>query len=216
MAESVTLTIDNGPVPEVTAAVLDTLRDHAVPAIFFVVGQRLASPQAADLLVRMTAEGHRVGNHSMTHNDDRPLGVLSAAEIVDEVDQLDRILGRALDEDRLLRPWGTRGEIDRRVLGRTAMDHFDHSKHTLALWNVVPRDWENPDDWPDICLDQLRTVRHGVVVIHDLPTGAMRKLPEFIAKAQASGATFTTELPDDCVPVRRGQLQPEFAALASP
>ncbi|MBQ8526727.1 MAG: polysaccharide deacetylase [Clostridia bacterium] len=62
------LTFDDGPNPEVTASILDTLKQYNVPATFFVVGKNaVAYP---DLIKRMDAEGHSIGNHSYSHNYD--------------------------------------------------------------------------------------------------------------------------------------------------
>jgi len=63
----IALTIDDGPDPETTPAILDVLRDNSASATFFVVGERIAGNEA--LLRRMVREGHELGNH-MLH--DRP------------------------------------------------------------------------------------------------------------------------------------------------
>lgn len=62
------LTFDDGPNPDVTASILDTLKQYGVPATFFVVGKNaVAYP---DLIKRMDAEGHAIGNHSYSHDYD--------------------------------------------------------------------------------------------------------------------------------------------------
>src|SRR5262245_44213991 len=61
----VALTFDDGPDPVWTPRVLDILKQAAVPASFFVIGQNgQANP---DLVKRIVAEGHEIGNHSFTH-----------------------------------------------------------------------------------------------------------------------------------------------------
>jgi hypothetical protein len=50
------------------------------------------------------------------------------------------------------------------------------------------------------CLDQPRPV----LVLHDLPGGAMRHLDRFLGYLADSGATFRQDFPDACVPMRRG------------
>lgn len=62
------LTFDDGPNPDVTTSILDTLKEYNVPATFFVVGKNaVAYP---DLIRRMDAEGHSIGNHSYSHDYD--------------------------------------------------------------------------------------------------------------------------------------------------
>ena len=61
------LTFDAGFENGLTAGILDTLKKHQVPAAFFLVGNYIE--KNADLVRRMAAEGHTVGNHTMHHYD---------------------------------------------------------------------------------------------------------------------------------------------------
>src|SRR5574344_907666 len=62
---SVYLTFDDGPIPESTPFILDTLREHGVKATFFMVGDNVHKyPQ---LFQQIVAEGHQVGNHTYNH-----------------------------------------------------------------------------------------------------------------------------------------------------
>ena len=64
----VALTIDDGPEPLVTPAVLDLLDAHGAKASFFCIGERVARhPALAREIVR---RGHRVENHSARHRHD--------------------------------------------------------------------------------------------------------------------------------------------------
>src|SRR5438046_2488027 len=60
----VALTFDDGPAPW-TELILDTLRDAGVRATFFVIGDAIPGLEAT--LARTVAEGHEVGNHTLTH-----------------------------------------------------------------------------------------------------------------------------------------------------
>ncbi|OCB56882.1 hypothetical protein A5677_17545 [Mycobacterium malmoense] len=205
MRPKITLTFDNGPTPGVTDRVLDTLARRGVAAIFFVVGENVSSVAGRRLLERTVREGHRIGNHSFSHG--RPLGELSAAETVREISSTQEILDEFGDPDRYFRPWGTEGALDRRCLNRAAIDHLLARKHTCVLWNSVPRDWADPHGWVDRALADTRDRRHTVVVLHDLPTGAMEQLPLFLDALDDAGLEVTTDLPDDCVPIFRGAIR---------
>lgn len=61
------LTFDCGYENGNTASILDTLKKHQVPATFFVVGNYLNT--SPELVKRMVAEGHTVGNHTYHHPD---------------------------------------------------------------------------------------------------------------------------------------------------
>ncbi len=55
------LTIDDAPDSVLTPLILDVLAEHQVPATFFVLGQNITGNE--DLIARMKAEGHELGNH---------------------------------------------------------------------------------------------------------------------------------------------------------
>lgn len=64
-SDSVALTIDDGPDPEVTPAVLDLLTRHGVRATFFCIGERVA--RHPEIARRIAREGHEIGNHTERH-----------------------------------------------------------------------------------------------------------------------------------------------------
>lgn len=59
------LTFDDGPTPAVADRLLRILQRHRVPAAFFVVGTSVK--KHPDVVRRMLAEGHEVGNHTQHH-----------------------------------------------------------------------------------------------------------------------------------------------------
>lgn len=62
---TVVFTFDDGPSRTYTPQILDILRDHGVPAVFFVVGNRVQS--APDIVRRIVDEGHELGVHTYSH-----------------------------------------------------------------------------------------------------------------------------------------------------
>ena len=63
---TVCLTFDDGPDETYTPRVLDILREYQAPATFFCIGEKAESQR--QLLKRMRAEGHLIGNHTFTHS----------------------------------------------------------------------------------------------------------------------------------------------------
>jgi peptidoglycan/xylan/chitin deacetylase (PgdA/CDA1 family) len=59
------LTIDDGPHPEHTPAILDILDRHGLKAIFFLIGDRAA--QYPHLVHEILCRGHEIANHTQTH-----------------------------------------------------------------------------------------------------------------------------------------------------
>ena len=56
------LTVDDGPDPTTTPALLEVLRRHGARATFFLIGERAAAHP--ELVARTAAEGHELGNHT--------------------------------------------------------------------------------------------------------------------------------------------------------
>jgi len=209
-----TLTFDNGPAPGTTERVLDELGARGIQACFFVVGAQLARRGAPALVERAVAEGHRLGNHTMTHTV--PLGERhDVGHARDEIEACQTLLGPLVDAERLFRPFGRGGAIGPHLLSPEALAHLRDGGYTLVLWNSLPRDWERPADWVEAALADVRRHDWTVVVLHDLPTGAMRALPRFLDAVAAEGIAVTAEVPDVCAPLRRGVVVGEIAGLVS-
>ncbi len=64
--KQIAITFDDGPLREFTPAVLDILKSENVPAAFFLIGKNISGNE--DLVTRMLAEGHLIGNHSFYHD----------------------------------------------------------------------------------------------------------------------------------------------------
>ncbi|WP_420566124.1 polysaccharide deacetylase family protein [Thalassobaculum sp.] len=200
-----TLTFDNGPDPEVTPRVLNILRARGLKATFFVVGSKLEHPDGPALVRAALADGHRIGNHTYTHSI--PLGENPAPDLVEaEISRTDRVLREAGAKTRLFRPFGGGGNLDGRLLRRAVVDHLTGEGYSCVLWNAIPRDWADPEGWVETALAQCKAQPWTLIVLHDLPTGAMDRLEEFLDKATALGARFRQDFPDACVPIRDGRI----------
>lgn len=211
----VCLTFDNGPEPEVTPGVLAVLARRRIRATFFLVGQKLRDPAARACAERAQAEGHAIGNHTLTHGE--PLGRRGAEDAVTEIAATDALLGALHGPDRLFRPNGGGGALGPHLLNRAAADHLVAHRHTMLLWNAVPGDFRDPEGWVATAHDMLAAARGTVVlVLHDLPNGAMGHLDRFLGAAEQAGARFGVAPPDDCVPLRRGVPGADFARYVTP
>jgi peptidoglycan/xylan/chitin deacetylase (PgdA/CDA1 family) len=210
----VTLTFDNGPWPGVTETVLDDLAEASVHATFFVVGEQLARPGARDLGARAVAEGHWIGNHTLTHSV--PFGTSDDPALPErEIETTQARIGELAHDDRLFRPFGRGGILDTQLLSRGAVDHLCAGGYTCVLWSSVPRDWEDVDGWVDRCLADVASSEWSVVVVHDVPTGAMVHLPRLIDELRHRDVEIVQEFPDSCVPIRRGEVLGDLSPIVA-
>ncbi|NRP75886.1 Peptidoglycan-N-acetylmuramic acid deacetylase PdaA [Ensifer psoraleae] len=154
---SVYLTFDDGPNPLFTPEILDVLAEQRVLATFFVIGAyALEHP---DLIRRMVAEGHEVGNHTMTHPDMSKCGF---AKVEREVFETNEAIMTACPQAsvRYIRaPYGAWSEEVFTASHRAGL--------AAVHWSVDPRDWSRPG--VDAIVDSvLASVRPGaIVLLHD-------------------------------------------------
>lgn len=160
----VALTFDDGPDPQRTPAVLDLLARQGVRATFFVVGARAeAHPE---LVRRMVAEGHVVGNHSYTHSWRFPLRSLGRTmeELRRTGEVLHRITGR---QPRLFRPpFGVTNPTIARAVRRLGLDPVGWSIRSLDTMGQSPE---------RVAARILRRLHPGaVILLHDRCAGSER------------------------------------------
>lgn len=209
------LTFDNGPEPDVTPLVLDILARRGIVTTFFTISEKLRDPARRDLAARARAEGHQVGNHTLTHGV--PLGRRGSAEAVQEIARCDGLLGALREPEKLFRPNGGGGRLGPHLLNASAAQYLQDGGHTVVLWDAVPRDYEDPDGWPDRAIEMHATATAPVtMVLHDLPNGAMRHLDRVLGIWQDQGVTFLPTAPDACVPMRAGRAGAGFGDYVSP
>ncbi|MEU7971249.1 polysaccharide deacetylase family protein [Micromonospora sp. NPDC049089] len=181
----VALTFDDGPAPQWTPMVLDTLAQHRVPATFFMVGAQVR--RHADV-VRDRLAGHEVGNHSWEHRD---LAELDAAEAYDDLRRShDAIADLTGVPPALLRP--PYGHLGGAVLHAAA-----RLDYRLVLWSLQMVERQFPDDPAGHAQRIVAEVRPGTIVLgHDVGAHrrlvALRGLTDMINGLRSRGYTFVT------------------------
>jgi hypothetical protein len=114
---------------------------------------------------------------------------------------------------RFFRPYGQGGNLDKRLLSRAIVDHIARARATIVLWSVLPRDWEDAEGWVERALSQVAAQPWSLMVLHDLPTGAMRHLDRFLALVEDRGGRIRQDFPPDCLPMVDGQMKFEIDEL---
>src|SRR4051812_12128214 len=146
-AKKVWLTLDDGPHPRNTQAILEILDRHDIKATFFVVGRNVAAH--GSLVQRAFQMGHRIGNHSYTHPK---LTEMSESQVESELERTDRLIAEYTGDEKVFRPpYGLHNAMVDRVAARLG--------YRVVLWNVDTQDWNRryqPDRWVQHGLDQIR------------------------------------------------------------
>ncbi len=160
----------------------------------------------------MRAQGHRIGNHGCFHGT--PLGEQpDGSAAVSEIAEAEALIGGLASAPRLFRAFG--GHLDDRLFNAAAFRHLAGHGYAVALWTSVPRDWEDPDGWVERAVRGCRAAAWSVVVLHDLPTGAMRHLDGFLGRLRDGGAAFSQEFPHAAPPMVAGRAAPALGLLTA-
>jgi peptidoglycan-N-acetylglucosamine deacetylase len=203
MKRRLTLTFDNGPEPQVTPAVLDCLARHNAKATFFVMGRKAITPEGSALVHRASAAGHWIGNHTFSHS--APLGRLDSAAALADFERAEQVLAWLQQPRKLFRPPGS-GVLGKHLLLPAVVEKLKAGGYTCVLWNSVPGDWRDPEGWLEPAVSDCQSRDWTLLVLHDLPTGAMAHLDEFFARLQHLGVELTQEFPPECVPIVDGNV----------
>jgi peptidoglycan/xylan/chitin deacetylase (PgdA/CDA1 family) len=181
--------------------------------VFFMVGTQAATPSGRDIARRVIEEGHRIGNHTMTHGV--PLGRRPDADAVAEIRLADEVLAEFADEVPLFRPNGD-GDLGPHVFSPAAVDYLLAHKHTVVTWNSVPRDWEDPaGSWVPRALEAVENQQDTMLVLHDVVPTTVERLGSFLDTLRDRGVEFTDEFPAGCVVISGGRRLPALDGLVS-
>jgi hypothetical protein len=108
---------------------------------------------------------------------------------------------------RLFRPYMGGGELCPRTFSPEAVTHLCDGGYTVVLQNCVPRDWEQPDAWPELALEQMASQDETLLTVHDVARyGGMAQLERFLDAVARQGVEIVQEFPDACVPILEGRI----------
>ena len=206
----IALTFDDGPSRQYTPPILDILKEKGAKGSFFVLGS--AAALEPDILKRVYAEGHDIGNHTFTHPD---LSEIPSAQLDLELNATQRVL-----ESKL----GIRTVLFRPPFVKDIEPQTQQQAHTLqasaALGYITIGQRIDPLDWGRPGVDEIvrRTVSYAtrqggnVVLLHDGGgdrTQTIAALPRIIDDLRAQGFRFVTL--HELLGLQRNDLMPTIA-----
>ena len=149
--KAIYLTFDDGPIPEATPFILDTLERFGAKATFFMVGDN--AQKYPHLLAEVKARGHRIGNHTYNHIGGlRWWSWLYLANVVRA--------NKILKTDLFRPPHGWMKIMQYRVLR--------HCGFRVVMWDVVTRDYSRRLTADDVLHNVKRYTRPGsIITFHD-------------------------------------------------
>ena len=177
-AKKVALTFDDGPHPEHTLNILNTLDQYDAKATFFMQGKRVEYYMNA--AKEVAERGHEIGNHSMNHPD---FTTLSFEQIDFEVSRTNQLIMQAT---------GLKPTVFRPPYGSTNEEINNFINMEPVLWTIDTEDWKNKD--PDIIEERIRVNMHddAIILMHDIHGTTAQALPDILGYLSSEGYEFVT------------------------
>ncbi len=177
-AKTIYLTFDDGPTPEITQWILDTLEAYEAKATFFCVGANAESYPR--LLNQMVEAGHRLGNHTYHHLD---AWRVTPSHYVNNVQEAHPFIQSAL-----FRP--PYGKITPSLARKLKQKGFK-----VVMWDILTYDFDNKLNTDKALRKILQKTRSGsIVVFHDhlkaLPQ-LKEMLPAYLNQMRENGYQFS-------------------------
>ena len=177
------LTFDAGYENGCTAQILDVLRKHDAPAVFFLVGNYIE--KNPDLVKRMVDEGHTVGNHTLTHPD---MSALSGEAFAAELEGLEQLYAQRVGGEpaKLYRP-------PQGVYSQENLEQAQAMGYRTVFWSLAYADWDNknqPD--PAAAVEKLTGRLHpgAVVLLHSTSHTNAAILDALLTRWEGMGYRF--------------------------
>lgn len=170
------LTFDDGPIPEVTPWVLDTLDKYGVKATFFMVGDNVA--RHPELYEEVKRRGHSVGNHTMHHLQGMKVTSYRYMHDITEANDL-------IDSPLFRPPHG----LLRWKQARAIKDRYN-----IVMYDLVTRDYSKKLTPEKVLGNVRRFARNGsIIVFHDslkAEKNMKAVLPQAIEWLRSRGYSF--------------------------
>ena len=174
--KAVYLTFDDGPIPEATPFILETLAEHGIKATFFMVGDNVR--KHPELYEKVVAAGHRIGNHTFNHIGGIRHSIHTYSANASKADEL-------LHTDLFRPPHGWMRLDQYFWLGR---------KYRIVMWDLVTRDYSKWMTAEGVLNNVKRYARNGsIITFHDSLKSIDKlhyALPEAIKWLKEQGYAF--------------------------
>lgn len=176
------LTFDQGYENGFTSKILDVLQKEQVPAAFFVTGPYLKNQ--TELIERMIAEGHIVGNHTVNHLN---LPKQTTETVRQELDGLNKMCENLYGVSmHYMRP--PEGEYSEKVLAISKDMGYE-----TVMWSFAYKDWDvNIQNGADYAYNQIVPYLHdgAIILLHAVSSDNANALERVIQYAKDEGYTF--------------------------
>ena len=161
--DRITITFDDGPDPDWTPQILDILKERGIKAVFFIVGQE--AELYPDLIRRIVAEGHEIGNHSFTHPNlaETPTSIIRL-----ELNATQRLIESLTGvSTTLFRPPYNADSHPSKLEELVPIGVAQSLGYMTVLENIDPRDWQDIDKEEILARVKKDRPKGSIILLHD-------------------------------------------------
>lgn len=178
------LTFDAGYENGNTPAILDALKKHQAPAVFFVVGNFIKDNP--DLIRRILADDHIIGNHTMTHPDLPQISSMDAfqKELQDVEELYTSLTGEAMT--KFYRP-------PRGIYSTENLSMAKELGYSTFFWSLAYVDWiQDQQPSREEAFQKLLARIHpgAIVLLHNTSSTNGLILDDLLTKWEEMGYRF--------------------------
>ena len=177
--KNIWLTFDDGPTPEITPFILQTLKDEDIKATFFLVGEQIET--YPDLFQAIVKDGHLVANHSYSHKN----GWISCNNTY--VKDVEKCQEKMPNNTLFRPPYGKISPLQIKKL---------KTKFQIILWDVLSLDFYHYISPEKVKNNVLRNTKNGSIIVfhnnHKSFKNLKPILKETIQELKKKGHNFST------------------------
>lgn len=184
-SNSIYLTFDDGPTPEITDFVLQELEKYNAKATFFCIGKNVL--EHPEICAKVAANGHALANHTMNHIK----GWKVSTEVyLQEIEYCNQALQKVFPNKKVnfFRP--PYGKISPSQIQKVS------GEYEIVLWSVLSCDYDESLNSNDVVENVIQYAQPGsIIVFHDSKKAFPRlkaALPKVLAHFSEKGFQFST------------------------
>ncbi len=153
--DKVLLTFDDGPVPETTSSILDTLGKHNIEAAFFCVGENV--DKYPGLYEQILNEGHLICNHTYNH---KQISNSGRNEVVEQIEKFNNLIKQKSGKDVLYfrPPYGK--------FNLSIVSILKEMNLKAVMWSLITYDYKNNIDTVKFAVQRYLR-KNSIIVLHD-------------------------------------------------
>lgn len=176
--KKIALTFDDGPSEKYTPMLLDGLKERNVCASFFLMGKNAES--YPEIVKRIQAEGHVIGNHSYSHVQ---LDAMKEVEACQEMTKANQVIAEITGETpNYIRP----------PFGAWSHNLDCITNMIVVLWDVDPLDWKCQN--ADLVVKRVvsKVKEDDIILLHDSYQSTVDATFQIIDTLEEEGYEFVT------------------------